>query len=187
MWGRNPHSAAECSSIRHILRKLSGHSRKQVGRRAFYITALGSLVIDQLSKAVVRHLIGLGDSIEVIPGFFNITLSRNYGMAFGTMSSWAPLIILISLASIYAIVKLRHAREKAAVIALSLGLLLGGAAGNLIDRLAFGYVTDFLDFYIARDTSALSWPTFNVADIALVAGVLLLFYYVFVIEKRAAN
>lgn len=166
---------------------MPGHSRRQIGRRAFYIAALGSLLVDQLSKALVRAQMSFGDSVEVIPGFFNITLTRNYGAAFGALPAWAPLIILISFAAIYAIVKLRHAREKSLVLAVSLGLLLGGAAGNLIDRLAFGYVIDFLDFYIARETDVLSYPTFNVADMALVAGVLLLLYYVFVIEKRAEN
>lgn len=128
-----------------------------------------------------------GDSIEVIPGFFSISLIRNYGAAFGILPDWAPLIIIVSFVVIFAIIKLRRSRERSRLLAVALGLLLGGAIGNLIDRLFFGFVTDFLDFYVIRNADRVSWPTFNIADVAITLGAVLLLYYVYVIEKRAAD
>ena len=143
--------------------------------------------MDQVTKALVRQKMSFGESINVIPGYFNIALSKNTGAAFGAMPAWTPLIIIISFAAIYAIVKLRRARSHSRILALALGFLIGGAMGNLIDRIMYGYVTDFLDFHVVRDSNILSWPTFNVADIAITIGMILLLYYVYVVEKRTEH
>jgi len=108
----------------------------------------------------------------VIPGVFDIAPQTNTGAAFGLLAGAGPLLILISVVVIFAIVKLRFQRSKSRLLAVSLGLLLGGAAGNLIDRVARGGVFDFLDFHF--------WPVFNLADAAVtVGGALLVLHMLF--------
>jgi len=157
---------------------------KDGGRREFYLAALLTLALDQISKVLVRNAMSFGDSIQVVRGFFNITLSKNTGAAFGTLPAYTSLLIVASLVAIYAIAKLRKERRRSRLLAVSLGLLLGGAAGNLLDRIIFGYVVDFLDFYVLHGGRVMSYPTFNVADIGITAGAALLIWHVFVIEKR---
>jgi signal peptidase II len=142
------------------------------------------VILDQATKLWARSALSSGESREVIPGFFNLTLVYNRGAAGGAFASLAPLLVIITLVVIYGIFRLRRERSRSRILALSLGLLLGGAVGNLIDRLAFGRVTDFLDFGVVYGGHERSWPTFNVADIALVIGVLMMLYYVNVIQRR---
>lgn len=140
--------------------------------------------MDQLTKFLARHYLPYGEGLGLIPGFFKLTLVFNRGGAAGVVPSLAPLLIIITLAVIYAIVKFRNERSRSRVLAYSLGLLLGGAIGNLIDRLAFGYVTDFLDFGVVYHGQHYSWPTFNVADIGITVGIILLLYYVQTVARR---
>lgn len=155
----------------------------------FYGLALGVLLLDQLTKSVARRFLELDRPVNIIPGFFDLRLSFNTGAAFGVLPNWAPLFIIMALVAIYAIVKLGRSGWPSRIPAAGLGLLMGGAAGNLIDRIAWPArgVTDFLSLHIARGGRIYAWPTFNVADIAIVTGAVLLFYHVYMVEKRRAD
>jgi signal peptidase II len=135
--------------------------------------ALGILALDQITKLVIVRSLTLGQTIPVVPGLFNIVYVLNPGAAFGFLASLPdgfrnPFFVLISVAAAVLIVAY-HARHLRALVlpSLGLGLILGGAVGNLIDRLRYGMVVDFLDFYLHR----YHWPAFNVADSAISVGV----------------
>lgn len=153
----------------------------------FYSTAIDVVILDQVTKLLARtHLIE-GKPVVIIPGFFDLRLAYNTGAAFGVLPNWAPLFILVGLVAIYAIVRLRRAGGHGSkTLSIGLAMLLGGAIGNLFDRIVFASrgVTDFLDFHIR--SSALAWPTFNLADAAIVIGAVLVVFHVYVIEKRRA-
>lgn len=137
--------------------------------------ALGIVLLDQLSKLAISHALGLYESVPVLKGFLNLVHVRNRGMAFGLLNRPGldlPFYFLL-IATIGAIVlllywlfRLRRASNR---ISFALSLILGGALGNLIDRLRFGEVVDFLDFYLGP----YHWPAFNVADSAITVGTFL--------------
>ncbi len=157
------------------------------GRVAWlYAPAAGVVLVDQLTKLAARCWLDPDRPLRVIPGFFDLKLSYNSGAAFGVLPDWAPLFIIMALVAIYAVVRLRRAADGSRVLAAGLGLLMGGAVGNLIDRLTSPAreVTDFLSFHLTISGQTYAWPTFNVADIGIVAGVVMVFSYVYVIEKR---
>lgn len=153
----------------------------------FYVAAVDVVIIDQLTKFLARaHLIE-GKAVPIIPGVLGWRLAHNTGAAFGMLPDWAPLFILIGLVAIFAIVRLRALRDASLCLSIGLGLLLGGALGNLIDRLAFPGqgVTDFIDLTVKL--SGYQWPTFNFADVAIVAGAIIVLFRVYVIEKRQTD
>ena len=139
----------------------------------WYALALLAVVLDQLTKYWVSAHFGYGET-RAVTGFFNLVLTHNTGAAFSflaTASGWQRgFFIGIALVAIAVIGVLlwRHAGER--LFCLALALILGGAAGNVIDRIALGYVVDFLDFHAA----GWHWPAFNVADSAITAGAALL-------------
>ena len=155
----------------------------------FYSTALGVVVMDQVTKYIARQNLTLGKPVHVIPGFFDLNLSYNTGAAFSILPNWAPLFIIVGLVAIFAIVKLRSAGSGSLCVSVGLGLLLGGAIGNLIDRIAFPGlgVTDFIDFHIRIKGASYPWPTFNIADAAIVIGAILTLYHVYIIDKRRSD
>ena len=140
------------------------------------LIALAVLILDRITKWVIVQTIPLEDVIPVIPGFFRLTHLENTGAAFSLFAdSTSPfktaLLVAFSLAALSVVaVLLWRSRNEFNIITLSLSLILGGALGNLWDRLVNGKVTDFLDFYL----SIHHWPPFNVADSAIVVGALLL-------------
>ncbi len=136
--------------------------------------AAGTLVLDQVTKAAARLYISSESAITIIPGFADLRLSFNRGAAFGLLPSFAPLFIVMAIVVVYAIWRLRHVGT-IRPLAIGLGLLMGGALGNVIDRIVTPGrgVTDFIDLHLGSAASALSWPTFNLADAALVIGMLL--------------
>jgi signal peptidase II len=124
------------------------------------------VVLDQASKAVVRDNIARGDTVEVLP-FLDFANTRNKGVAFGLAGDVSPLVIGGTLVVLLALLGYMAARAGSGwAVWLPAGLLIGGALGNLADRVRDGSVTDFIDFPV--------WATFNVADIAIVVGVVLL-------------
>jgi signal peptidase II len=145
----------------------------------FGITAAVIVLLDQISKALVLQHFQLYDSVSVIPGFFNLTHIRNPGGAFGVLagggSNLRNLLFLgagtVALGMI--LLFLRATPDKERLMRLTLALIFGGAIGNIIDRLRFGEVVDFLDFYIG----GLHWPAFNVADSAITVGIGLFVYH----------
>lgn len=139
-----------------------------------YAIALAVTALDQASKLVIVSAMRLGQSVPVIPGLFDISYVLNPGAAFGILASRSsafrsPFFVLVSLLAICLIVYYyhQHLHEPARLPAAALGLILGGAVGNLIDRLRLGMVIDFLDFHV----SGYHWPAFNVADASISVGV----------------
>ena len=135
-------------------------------------TATGVVILDQLGKAAVRgHFSGgaVGGPENVAP-FFNIVLIHNRGMSFGLFNSGGGLnALLFSLvaAAIVAVLIYWLSRVESWLLAVAIGLVIGGAIGNVIDRLRFGGVVDFLDFHVG----SWHWPAFNIADSAICVGV----------------
>lgn len=133
------------------------------------------LLLDQVAKWLAARYLPLNLPVPVIEGFFNLTYVRNKGAAFGILagsSAWLrrPLLILFSVAAIAFIVRLLvYLPRSERLLATALTIILGGAVGNLIDRIVYGEVIDFLDFY----WSVYHWPAFNVADACITVGVLL--------------
>lgn len=145
------------------------------------------IALDQLTKMYIHTHYQLGESTPIIPGYFNLTYVRNFGAAFGFLAESHPqfreifflamppaalLIILLILRSV-------PANDKWQILALS--SVFGGAVGNYIDRIRFRYVIDFLDFHLQEKYT---WPAFNVADMAIVCGVIGLLILMFLEEKR---
>ncbi|MBN2369535.1 MAG: signal peptidase II [Vicinamibacteria bacterium] len=146
-------------------------------RFAFYAVIVVSVfVADQIIKRIVDRLFMLHESHEIIPGMLNLTHTRNWGAAFGlfsdrTLPAQTVILTLVSMAALVAIF-LYFIRLPAGRVLphAGLSLVLGGALGNLADRIRVGYVTDFVDVYWRE----YHWPTFNVADSAITIGVGLL-------------
>lgn len=133
-----------------------------------FIINLSILFLDQLSKILVSKYLLLNQSAPVIKGVFHLTLIHNRGAAFGILKDQAQLFILTTVLAIIFILLILKKNEgkKHPIYTISLSCILGGALGNLIDRLTLGYVIDFLDFRI--------WPVFNLADSAITIGAILL-------------
>jgi len=152
----------------------------------FLITLLLVVGLDQISKMYVISVMTLHASHPVIDGFFNIIHVQNPGAAFGFLANAAPMfrslfLIVVSAAAIVMILWFLAKNKSAGMfLTFALSLILGGAMGNLLDRIRFGSVVDFLDFYIA----SWHWPAFNVADSAISAGAVLLVVEMFR-RKRA--
>jgi signal peptidase II len=146
-------------------------------RRVIYL-ALAFLVIllDQVTKALVTANIPLHATISVIPGFFDLTHVRNTGAAFGLFSGDASpgrtffLTVVAAIVFCGVVVYAWRTSVRDAVLQTALAFVAGGAVGNLVDRIRFDFVTDFLRFYVGVH----EWPSFNVADSAITVGVLLL-------------
>jgi len=135
------------------------------------------LILDQITKALVHNLMPLYHSIEIVPNFVHLTYIRNTGAAFGFLAGSRSTLrmaffLLVSIVAIACIVYLlKNLRPNRNIPTVSLSLILGGAIGNLIDRLRMGEVIDFIDLHWHH----LHWPAFNVADSAISIGVTLLF------------
>jgi signal peptidase II len=139
------------------------------GRSALRAAAVAVVVVaaDQATKALVRADVDLGSRDGVLPGV-ELVHVRNRGVAFGLFADGGLVLILVGVASVSALLVFFATHSRRPLVWLPTGLLLGGAAGNLIDRLDRGYVTDFIDLP--------AWPAFNVADICITFGVLSLLY-----------
>jgi len=140
----------------------------------FSVITAAVLFLDQLTKYMVVRRFRLHESVQVIPGFFDLTYVRNPGAAFGFLAGasgvWRSVFfITVSIVALAVIVALvRQTRDRLPLIAFA--LIGGGAVGNLIDRVRFGDVVDFVDWYYR----SFHWPTFNIADSAISVGVGLL-------------
>jgi signal peptidase II len=134
----------------------------------FFLFTLITLLLDQFSKMIVQKFLTEGATIPVWPPFFYLTYVHNPGIAFGLFPNQGTLLavmvvmVIIAAAAVHILLTQSHP-----MIKVGLGLLLGGALGNIIDRLRIGQVIDFLDFRF--------WPVFNLADVAIVCGALLFF------------
>jgi len=148
------------------------------------VTAL-VLLVDQLSKHLVAARLAEGQSWDIVPWLapvFRITHTTNTGAAFGLFPRWGNLFIVVAAAVIVAIIVYHHqVTDGQRLMRMSLGLQLGGAIGNLVDRLVRGSVVDFIDlsFWPLHE-----WPVFNLADASIVTGVTLLALLVLWEERR---
>lgn len=143
-----------------------------------FLTTVLVLVLDQWTKKIIHTRFRWGESVPVLDSMFSLTYVRNQGAAFGMLHrapSWFrdPFFIVIPIIALFVILfLLSRLNNRQRWTALALSLILGGALGNLIDRLRFGYVIDFLDFHWRE---IYHWPAFNVADSCIVVGVSIMF------------
>ena len=141
-----------------------------------FALAVGVVGLDRIAKSLVERYVSFSDDYRIIPGLFDIVHSENRGVAFGVFndseSPWRTmLLIVLSIAAVIGVsAMLWRAKRLDGFLCWAFALILGGAAGNLYDRIASGRVTDFLLFYIGQ----YQWPSFNVADSAIVIGCSLL-------------
>ena len=142
---------------------------RTVGRAA--LVAVVVIVADQVAKAIVRSEIKPGETVDVLPGI-DLIHTKNTGVAFSMLSGGGPLVVIVAIIALAALVGFFITHLHRRLVWLPTGLLVGGAAGNLIDRIRAGSVTDFNKFP--------HWPAFNVADIAVTVGVVAL---IWVLEK----
>ncbi len=155
---------------------LNGSRGNQEVKRKYWvllISCFGVLLLDQWTKHAVQQRLALHQRIEVIRGFFNLVHVRNPGGAFGIFG-WEKggfgslLFVVFSLIAVGSILFLFiRLKEDEKIFSLSLSLVLSGALGNLIDRLKYGEVVDFLDFQLF----SFHWPAFNIADSAITVGI----------------
>jgi len=144
----------------------------------FAVAAL-VLLLDQLTKWYIRHAFGLYESVTLIDSVFHITHVRNAGGAFGFLNQGArawrlPFFLVVSCIAVGVLLAfVRRIQPGQRWLLLALGAILGGALGNLVDRMISGEVTDFLDFH----WRGYYWPAFNVADSCITAGMLILLVY----------
>lgn len=156
-------------------------TRKATRGLLLLVIALAVVSIDQLTKYLVRANMELGESIPR-EGLFRLTYTTNTGGAFGILANQAFLLALVAIIGIAVfLVYLRYIPLQSTLIKVGLGLDFGGGVGNLIDRLRFeGKVTDFI--YIGS-----WWPVFNVADMSIVVGTILIAYYLLFISPKKAS
>ncbi len=156
----------------------------------FLAFLLVSLPLDQISKTMIVHRFHYGERLTVIDDFFTITHVRNPGGAFSFFADGpveyrmlffigAALVALVLL-----VVFLRQLEPDSRLAASALGMIMGGAVGNLTDRLVYGEVIDWLEFQL---TATYTWPTFNIADSTIVVGVAILMVEVFYAEEPAES
>jgi signal peptidase II len=145
-------------------------------RKYHFLIAIIVVILDRLTKWSIAQRISIGNSVAVIPGFFRLTHVENHGAAFGIFDDSPTqfkigILILFSICALVVVTVLLWKNSHAmTVTGVGLSLVLGGAVGNLWDRLFARHVVDFLDFYIG----SYHWPAFNVADAAIVSGAVLL-------------
>ena len=138
--------------------------------KKIYILAINIFIIDQLTKSIISTYLKLNQSIEVIKDFFYLRYINNTGASWGILSNSRILLIILSLIAIIILIRYMYSFKETKLNYIGFGFLLGGILGNLSDRLLHGYVKDFLDFIIFN----YDFPVFNIADIFIVLGVIVL-------------
>jgi signal peptidase II len=152
----------------------SSADMREVGMLKWLWLSLLAIILDQVSKLVVDNTMQLYESIPLIP-YFNLTYVHNTGAAFSFLSEaggwqrWFFAVLAFIISAVLS-VWLARLQKHETLLALAISLILGGAVGNLIDRLSYGYVIDFLDVYY----NTWHWPAFNIADSAITLGVALM-------------
>ncbi len=146
--------------------------KKNIGKKPllFFVPVLLIVFFDQLTKILIKNSFTLGES-KFSAAFFSLTYIQNTGAGFGLFKGFNLLLVFISVLVLGAIIYYYHNKVnvKDKFLLVVLGFLFGGTLGNLIDRIAYGFVIDFLNF--------LFWPAFNIADMAITVSVIGLLYY----------
>ena len=159
--------------------------RDVIWKLAYLAIAGGVFLIDQSSKAWAVRRLRLGDDIQLIPGFLNFAYAQNTGVAFsmlddhGSTGRWGLSLVALIAGTLVVYFFWRTPRTDDRILG-ALALLLAGIAGNVVDRIRLGFVVDFIDVQFG------SWhyPTFNVADMAIVCGALLLVIDMFLVKRK---
>ncbi len=147
------------------------------------IGILTVVLLDQISKIIIMNTMKLNSSVSLIKGFFRLTYTHNYGAAFGLFDGKTAFILIISfLVLLYLLFELFRKKKSPAIMDIGIIMLIGGLIGNLIDRMYFGYVRDFLDFTIFKWDFAI----FNLGDTSIVIGAIL-FLIGIIVEESNAN
>lgn len=142
-----------------------------------YFVILGVLLADHLVKLLVRRTMYCGQTIPVIDGVFNITYVQNRGAAFSMFNGKGLLISAVTFVALcIALWYMEKHKDGHWTLLIALELIIAGGAGNLIDRVSLGFVTDMFDMHF--------WPVFNVADIAICLGCGFLILYMFVFDRQ---
>lgn len=149
--------------------------------------SLGVVVLDQVTKYAVEASFQQWETLPLIP-FLNLTLTYNEGAAFSFLADaggWQRWFFVVLACAVIAVLVgwLYRLQQEARWLALALALIIGGAVGNLIDRILLGKVVDFIDFYIGQ----WHWPAFNVADSAISVGVVILLLDALVFQSQNGN
>ena len=147
------------------------------------------LLFDLLSKHyITQELEEVGQSKDFLPGFINFIYIQNTGAAWGMLAGRPVFLIIVSLIILgfyiwFYISRLKKLQNRTSItLAISVGLIVGGCIGNLVDRIAFGYVRDFINFQF------MDFPVFNIADIALTIGIIIMvIYFIFIYTKEDKN
>lgn len=155
------------------------------GQKTLLITVAAVVVLDKFTKALIQSSYQLGESRSVLGDFFKLTYIENQGIAFGLFSGWehpvkAVLLLGLSLAALGFIVNIYLKSRKTPLLQMSFGLILGGAFGNVYDRIAYGRVVDFLNFGIREHR----FPFFNIADSSITVGVVILMVMTVFFEEQ---
>ncbi|HEY8655239.1 MAG TPA: signal peptidase II [Candidatus Limnocylindria bacterium] len=149
------------------------------------VVALAVFALDRVSKSIVASSLPLGGSVELAGPYVRITNVRNSGAAFGLLPERTTLLSILSVVAVVAILYYyRQLAARSPLIAATLGMQLGGAFGNLVDRLGQGYVVDFVD--VGFDPGPRFWA-FNVADSSIVVGILLVIVTLWWEERSQAH
>jgi signal peptidase II len=152
---------------------------------AFVVVAV--VVVDQLTKIMIRDMIPLHDSVPIIPYLFNLTHVRNPGGAFNLLARShdafrVPFFLIMTGVAVVALLYfLREIQSHQRLLLFAVAGVLGGAIGNFIDRVLIGEVTDFLDFYVG----SYHWPSFNVADSFISIGVVVLLVHSLLWDRKS--
>lgn len=148
------------------------------------LIAFVSLLLDQFSKyLLLAHFPQAQSEITVTP-FFSIVRVWNYGISFGMFAGHRQPVILAGISAVIVLVLLVWLRRnRSRLVCVALGLIIGGASGNIMDRIRFGAVADFLDFHIGN----YHWPAFNIADSSIFIGVVLLCVHSMLMETQPAK
>lgn len=149
--------------------------------KRLYIIAFMAFILDFVCKFIITHILSFNDSIMVIKNFFYISLVKNTGGAFSIFTGSTFLLIVISfliLLGIFTYIYKNNIRNRVSL--LGFGLLIGGAMGNLFDRIYYGYVIDYLDFKLF----GYGYPIFNLADSFVVIGAIILLFFA---KEREVN
>jgi signal peptidase II len=145
--------------------------------------AAAVLILDQLAKAWLVSTLSPGERIQVVGDFVRLVHSQNTGALFGLFRDQALFFAIVSVGVVAAIVWFHHSSGRNTLLSIALGLLLGGALGNMTDRFRIGYVVDFVDVGLGT----LRFYTFNIADSAISLAILLLLITAFVSTGRDAD
>lgn len=149
-------------------------------KKRVYIYICIVLSLDQISKYLASNFLDVGDSLRVIKNFFYISNTKNYGAAWGIFEDQRTFLIIISVIALVVLVRFLFQFRKNNRNSVAFGLLFGGLLGNFIDRVFIGYVRDFIDFKIF----SYDYPVFNISDICIVVGVILLIYAIYKGEDK---